>query len=29
VELDVNPLFLYEKGSLAVDMRIILAAGRT
>jgi acetyltransferase len=29
VELDVNPLFLYEKGSLAVDMRIILSMKNT
>ena len=29
VELDVNPLLLYEKGSLAVDMRIILAGDKT
>ena len=28
VELDVNPLLLYEKGSLAVDMRIILSGDK-
>lgn len=29
VELDVNPLILYEKGSVAVDMRIILSMKNT
>jgi acetyltransferase len=29
VELDVNPLILYEKGALAVDMRIILAGDKS